>query len=211
MQNRLSIDDSGHRDEIASLRMRGADRLDPVRFHFIETLARRAPQHKGAVKRILEGKLTDALGAYRERLEQATNTITHTAKHAVAEKTYRLSPLAGLARHIAQHSPEYDEAGLAEGPGPRPELKAVRNFRNTWSKLSVDKQLRQAIEQAPENAGPLNSHGLVLQSLASMRDISPDYLKRFMSYADSLLWLDQADRTSRPMSKKSAAAKTTKS
>ena len=205
------MDESGHSDEIASLRMSGADQLDPVRFHFIETLAKRVRQHHGAVKRILEGKLTDALGAYRERVEQATNTSTRIAKHAVVEKSYRLSPLAGLTRHIAQHSPEDDAAGLAEYPGSRPELKAIRHFRNTWSRLSVDQQLRQAIEQAPENAGPLNSHGLVLQSLALMRDISPDYLKRFMSYADSLLWLDQADRKNKPMLKKSATAKTTKS
>ncbi len=204
------MDKSEHNDEIASLRIIGADQLDPVRFHFIETLAKRLLQHQGAVKRILDDKLTDALATYRERLEQ-TNTTTRITKLARLEKKDRLSPLAELARHIVQHSPENDETGLADDPGFPPELKAIRNFRDTWSTLSVDKQVRQAIEQAPENAGPLNSHGLVLQSLALMRDISPDYLKRFMSYADSLLWLDQADRKNKPMSKKSATAKTTKS
>ena len=202
------MDKSEHNDEIASLRMKCADQLDPVRFHFIETLAKRALQHRGAARRILDGKLADALATYRERFEHA---ITRITKHAGLEKNERLSPLAELARHIAHHSPDYDETGLADDPVSHPELKTIRNFRNTWSTLSVDKQLRQAIEQAPENAGPLNSHGLVLQSLALMRDISPDYLKRFMSYADSLLWLDQADRKNKPMPKKSATAKTTKS
>ena len=35
---------------------------------------------------------------------------------------------------------------------------------------------------------------LVLRSLALMRDISPDYLNRFMSYADTLLCLDQGEK-----------------
>jgi hypothetical protein len=82
--------------------------------------------------------------------------------------------------------------------GARAELKSMRYFRNTWSRLSVDRQVTQAIEQGPENAGPLNSHLLVLRSLALMRDISPDYLNRFVSYVDTLLWLDQADRKNRP-------------
>ena len=202
------MDKFDHNEEIASMRIMGADQLDPVRFHFIETLAKRMLQHQGAVKRILGDKLADALATYRERFE---HTITRITKDAGPEKNDRQSPLAELARHIAQYSHERDETGLAENPGPHPELKAIRNFRDIWSTLSVDKQVRQAIEQAPENAGPLNSHGLVLQSLALMRDISPDYLKRFMSYADSLLWLDQADRKNKPVLKKSTTAKTAKS
>jgi hypothetical protein len=35
---------------------------------------------------------------------------------------------------------------------------------------------------------------VVLRSLALMRDISPDYLNRFMSYVDALLCLEQVDR-----------------
>ena len=66
----------------------------------------------------------------------------------------------------------------------------MRQFRNTWSKLSANKQLAQALDTAPKNAGPINSHMLVLRSLALMREISPDYLNRFMSYADTLLCLD---------------------
>ncbi len=43
----------------------------------------------------------------------------------------------------------------------------------------------------PENAGPLNSHHLVHRSLLLMRDLSPEYLNRFMTYVDTLLWVDQ--------------------
>jgi hypothetical protein len=56
----------------------------------------------------------------------------------------------------------------------------------------VDRQASQAIARGPANAGPLNSHMLVLRSLLSMRDLSADYLCCFVSYADTLLRLEQA-------------------
>jgi hypothetical protein len=109
-------------------------------------------------------------------------------------------------RQLEQQSPDYADAPLAEHAGSRSELKTLRNFRNTWSKLSADKQAAQALEQAPTNAGPINSHMLVLRSLALMRDISPDYLNRFMSYADTLLCLDQCEKEKPGNPKKHQAA-----
>jgi hypothetical protein len=41
----------------------------------------------------------------------------------------------------------------------------------------------------------MNSQHLVLRSLERMRDIAPDYLQGFMSYIDTLIWLDHADPT----------------
>ncbi len=111
-------------------------------------------------------------------------------------------PLAGLVEHLAQQSslalpaPAADAAtpsrDAAAPAGPPTELKALRYFRSTWSRLSVDQQLARSIARQPANAGPLNSHLLVLRSLKSMRALSPDYLRRFVSYVDTLFWLDQA-------------------
>jgi hypothetical protein len=72
------------------------------------------------------------------------------------------------------------------------ELKSVAWFHETWSKLSTEQQLTQTLAQAPENAGPMNSQHLVLRSLQAMRDIAPDYLQSFMSYIDTLIWLEHA-------------------
>ncbi|WP_407277860.1 DUF2894 domain-containing protein [Aromatoleum evansii] len=117
-----------------------------------------------------------------------------------------LSPLSGLLAHICRHTPEGASGDAAHG-GHRagaaftapPELKSLSYFRSTWSRLSLDRQLSDAFAQAPENAGPLNSHHLVLQALGQMRDISPEYLRQFMSYVDALLWLDQADSNRIPV------------
>jgi hypothetical protein len=178
-----------------------ADRFDPVRLHFLEALARRTQDHQGAVKHLLEDKLTRALATYQERFTQHANSASDLQR---LESPPQPTALSELTRTLTQHLPKNapantdgkaDESGDGSDAsmGSRPELKSIRYFRNTWSKLSVDKQLSQAIAQGPENAGPLNSHQLVLRSLSVMRDISPDYLNRFMSYVDALLWLDQAE------------------
>ena len=204
-----------HDHRLQALRVSGADRFDPVRFHFIEALARRVPAHCGAVRRVLESKLDAALAAYGERFEQAQSAAGDLVELSrfVAEvgKVDRHSGLAELTRDLAQRSREDGDCGVGEELGAPSELKALRYFRETWSTLSADRQLTQAIAQGPQNAGPLNSHRLVLRSLALMREISPDYLKRFMSYADTLLRLDQVaprPATRKPLSsaKKGARA-----
>lgn len=103
-------------------------------------------------------------------------------------------PLGELLAHLDQHRTDVADVSepIAAARGqPRGELKSVRVFRRTWSKLRVDQQLSEALAQAPKDAGPLNSHALVLQSLRVMRDICPEYLEQFVGYIDALLWLDQ--------------------
>lgn len=175
------------RQQLSELRLQGAHQLDPVRFHYLETLAMRLPAVHRDAQRVLEAKLAAALAAYRARFEQARSGTESVS--CPAAPVHRPS-LAGL---IPMH---------AGTDASHPELKSLRYFRNTWSKLSVDRQVKKAFEQGPENAGPLNSHRLVLRSLQLMRDISPDYLNRFMSHVDALLWLDQADPKNKAAVKK---------
>ncbi|CAJ3399657.1 chemotaxis motB protein [Burkholderia pseudomallei] len=73
----------------------------------------------------------------------------------------------------------------------RAEPELLDYFRETWSKLSADSQLRASLEQVPKNAGPLNSSSLVHRSLSLMRELSPEYLRQFLSYVDALSWLQQ--------------------
>lgn len=175
-------------------------RFEQARSHAGEVLQCTAAQHPEAAEAMqLLFAAGDFAGLHRHAADLARN----------AGQT----PLAGLAAYLAQHSPVAAEGSLAadaQVPAGAPaELKAVRYFRDTWSKLSVEQQLAQALAQGPENAGPLNSHLLVLRSLKLMRDLSPDYLNRFMSYVDALLWLDQADSVGTPVIRKTPpAAKT---
>ena len=183
------------------LRQQGAERYNPVTFHYMEALARRMDGQAPAVRQLLEKKLqlalTDYQAAYQADPGKAQSMGAVGTQTATVAQPPAPSALGQLLTSMAHHSP-----ALASSPWPipsstRPELKSVRNFRNTWSQLSAQKQVAQALGQAPKNAGPINSHMLVLRSLALMRDISPDYLNRFMSYADTLLCLEQPDHPTR--------------
>ncbi|KRB87411.1 hypothetical protein ASE07_20060 [Noviherbaspirillum sp. Root189] len=131
------------------------------------------------------------------------SALVHRLEHHSSES-------AEGAGGVDTHARTNTEMHAESPPKTRSELKTIRKFRNTWSKLSADKQVAQALEQAPANAGPINSHMLVLRSLALMRDISPDYLNRFMSYADTLLCLDQGEKEKPAIPKKQKAAKAPK-
>ncbi len=93
---------------------------------------------------------------------------------------------------------------------PTLELKTVRESRATWAKMSVERQLSLAMKQAPQNAGPINSHMLVLRSLAMMQDIAPGYLSHFVSYVDTLLFLDPGEMVAPVNRKKTVPAKSAK-
>lgn len=119
------------------------------------------------------------------------------ARLAARDRRSPLAGLAGLAESGARSAVPDDAVSPTGDDGARDELRSLRIFRNIWAQRAAERLASQAIERAPANAGPLNSHMLVLRSLAAMRDLSPDYLNRFVSYADTLLRLDQAGRKGR--------------
>ena len=54
-------------DLLASLRNHGAPQFDPVRFHYLETLAQRLRDASDAVRPILEDKLQAAVADYKAK------------------------------------------------------------------------------------------------------------------------------------------------
>ena len=164
---------------IDALKTRGAHCFEPVQFRFIETLARRAAQQPGLTRRLLDAKLLRLLAAHGEAFAQAGPAVSPPVA------TTR-GPLAELVDQLARHA-------QLEPDGSPTELKTLRHFRSTWSRLSADRRLTQSLAKVPNNAGPLNSQHLVHQALSVMRELSPAYLERFMSHVDALLWLDQVN------------------
>jgi hypothetical protein len=186
---------------IDAWRERGDHRFDPVRFRLIEVLARRADAYSGDARRILDDKVARLLAAYGEDLGKARCEEAAPAPRSTGTEgqAYR-GAFAELIEHIAQHAVMPGEGpatrGAVSGLASAPELKTLKYFRSTWSKLSADRRLTQSLAKVPDNAGPLNSHHLVYRSLTLMRDLSPEYLNRFMSYVDGLLWIDQVNSAS---------------
>lgn len=194
---------------IAALRACGAHQWDPARFCFIEALARRAAAHSGAVRQVLDGKLAAALAAYSAQQVAAQADAQTTAQaDAQARQQHSARPagqqLRDLAQQLDRHVWATGDAPTADAVSAPAELKALQHFRSTWSRLSVDRQLIHAKAKLPENAGPLNSHRLVLRALQCMQDTAPAYLSRFMASVDTLLWLDQASVGGPPAASHSA-------
>lgn len=73
---------------------------------------------------------------------------------------------------------------------------AMRLFRESLGQVTIDKRVSKAINDGPQSPGPFNPQGLTIRSLAKMRDVSPQYLHRFVSYIDTLLALQQIDASS---------------
>jgi Protein of unknown function (DUF2894) len=175
-------------------REQGADRLDPVRFRFIEALDRRAAGHGGEARRILDDRLSKLLEAYTDDLESAACRAADAGSTISAREPAR-GALAELIDSIASRVPAGGDGPAADNavhrPSSYPELEVLDYFREIWSKVSTERQLRQSLEQVPGNAGPLNSSNLVHRSLSLMRELSPGYLQRFLSYVDALSWMEQ--------------------
>nr|WP_249170713.1 DUF2894 domain-containing protein [Burkholderia vietnamiensis] len=154
-----------------------ADRLDPVRFHRLDALARRTAALDGDARALLDARLATLLDAFAAIVARASEDVNASATATAAAR----GALAGLVARLARDA-------QADRRGIDPEL--IDYFRATWSKVRTEQQYRQSLDQVPRNAGPLNSNSLVHRSLATMRELSPDYLQQFLSYIDALAWLE---------------------
>ncbi|QGZ57300.1 DUF2894 domain-containing protein [Paraburkholderia acidiphila] len=163
-------------------RARGADQLDPVRFHLIEALERRAAAHAGETRRLIDARLAQLLGAFADDLAREASKFTHELRDDPAR-----SELGRLVDSLARAEPAQPATRVRHEPDP----ELVEYFRQTWSRVRSEKQLRQSLDQVPRNAGPLNSSSLVHRALSLMREVSPGYLQQFLAYADALSWLEQ--------------------
>jgi hypothetical protein len=186
---------------LAEWRERGADRLDPVRFRLIEALERRAASRKGGTRGILERRLSELIATYGDHLRRAATQPV--ANSAAPRQQLGRGALGRLVDEMTADQPQPARAkssatgtlharmnsnAASEAPGPEHEVLAY--FREVWSKVSAEKTLRESHGQVPANAGPLNSQSLVHRSLALMHEVSPAYLRQFLSYVDALSLLE---------------------
>lgn len=125
--------------QLAALAAGGADRFDPVRFQFIEALARRARQQREPVARLLEAKAGLALRDYRDGLAAAR---TQAAAHA--------------GQLQARHPAAADEIQRLYGAFAFRELAALEHRLAAQGGRSALAELRALLQQgapAPEAGG----------------------------------------------------------
>ena len=155
---------------------------------------------------MLDERLKHLLAVYEADLAKATEAKKE-------RKTPSSAPVAGGLTELLAHVAERTGVAAGNATASASDLKSLRYFRSTWSRLSADRRLNQSQAKMPENAGPLNSQHLVHRAITLMRDVSPDYLNRLMSYVDTLSWIEQANAsapppaTARPEGRKAARNK----
>jgi hypothetical protein len=172
--------------------------FDPVGWHYTEQLSHRARQVSGVTRALLQAKLDTALHTLQARFDaEKTKGLASKAIDRASP-----SPLAQLLQDITPAASRVSTTETGAWPDESPHM---RQFRQQLGHIRVQKQVSQALAQGPQNAGPINSHMLVLRSLACMRDVSPDYLNRFMAYVDTLLCLEEATAL-KPSARKPAGA-----
>ncbi|WP_082926514.1 DUF2894 domain-containing protein [Cupriavidus sp. D384] len=193
----------------------GADRADPVRFRFIDALARRASGYDGQARQLLEQRLAGLIADFGDGLARTPggNPSSDGPADTLQPQPGMRSDLASLTERLvrstqpaaaatpqapqapdapnAPHAPHAAHALAANEQRARHAEPALADyFRETWARVSVDRQLRASQAGVPENAGPLNTNHLVHRSLSLMREVSPGYLEQFLSYVDALSWLE---------------------
>lgn len=167
----------------------------------VTTTCEKYPEAAAQLQRLFAGGDFNGLRRLRDTLEAETQCA------GLATLVSRLE----LALAEVGHAPPHHAASRATATGsPIRELKTVRESRATWARMSVDRQVSLAMKQAPLNAGPINSHMLVLRSLTMMQEISPDYLSYLVSYVDTLRSLDPGEKDVPVKRKKATPAKAVK-
>lgn len=180
-----------------ALREAGAPQRTPLRWHHLTQLQARLAALPPDVSAQLEDHVERALQACEHDLARAPSP----AKKPRTVPAPRHAALAALNQHLRQHHERTARDAALAGEAIDPsELASLRRFRASWSRIAAEDQVAQAMSRTPDNAGPLNSHALVLRSLALMRELSPDYLRRFMTQLDALWWLE--DLGQRPVAAK---------
>lgn len=183
-------------EALQSLKAHGLDRYDPARFHYLQVLAARVPAQPVAVQQVLLQKLSTAATDYGVRARAAHATASSCAPVGRGTAApLRDCALAQLNRTLRTRSEEnsgdvFSGSGSG-GVGSVSELRSVRQFAQVWTQICAERQVTHALARGPQNAGPLNSHRLVLRSLEMMRTLSPHYLQHFLSQMDTLLALEQ--------------------
>ena len=171
--------------QLQAWRTRGAERMDPVRFAFLDALAARAHAHDGAARRLLDARLSALIAAYASDLAGWT---PRPSQADTSSDGSALRPLvAALRDRVPKQAMADTRADAAVGHTP----SALEEARRVWTQVRTDSQLRASLDDLPADAGPLNSGKLVHRALHFMRDVSPGYLQHFIAYTDALSSLER--------------------
>ena len=167
---------------LAAWPVEDGDRCDPIGFARIDALARRTAAMSGPVRTLLDARLGELVDAYAPRTRHP-RPVTEAALTGPG-------PGAGGLAALLVHLGRGETTAGAPDPTHAVATEALDEMRRLSTAVRTESQVRQALDQAPENAGPLNSANLVHRALVVMSEQAPGYLHAFMDYVDTLARLE---------------------
>lgn len=192
--------------QLEELRDCGANRANPARFRYLESLALRL-RARGLQQSRHWQKLEQAISDYQASYESTAQPSQNAEAHStslLADLLERLNQSPDIQATEPRSMLEQLVFGApAEGSRPtqgmpntgtRQPLKAMTRAHADRGEQALQDRIRHAIEHAPKDAGPINAHRLVSRALAEMQKLSPEYLNRFVSYTDTLMALERMGR-----------------
>ncbi|WP_372879249.1 DUF2894 domain-containing protein [Spongiibacter marinus] len=190
--------------------------FDPPRLRGVESLLERAQQQRPSVQAPLLRRAASMLADYRRDCEQFSEQPSRLAGVLATRRSGAASALRALQAQLNRDTPDDAASDEASSPisallrqqefsllgasqshtpdnatsEPPKELRALRQLRSRQRHQDIEQRIDQAIQNAPQDPGPLNPQMLAIRSLTNMRERSPAYLKQFVGYLDTLLWLE---------------------
>ena len=130
-------------------------------------------------------------------LPSLTDQIAQAGQSRQRECGKQILPLTLMQKQeqeivAAIRNPSGDPGTPAAGGDGR--LRAIPFFEKNWADDHAHRFVSSAITNVPEDPGHLNSQMLVTRCLTAMSHLAPDYLRHWIRYMESLLWLEGAGR-----------------
>jgi len=76
-------------------------------------------------------------------------------------------------------------------------LKSSVMYQKFQHQKRIDHFIDNALNETPENPGPLNPEILAIRLLKQINELSPEYINRYVGYFETLQWLEQEIRPSK--------------
>ena len=173
-------------------REQGLDQHDALRFQAMTALAERASRGSAVLQARLLERLETLAADYGRKLSSMTALDEGVEAPLAALRDKHSLSSSALCGPLSVLVGDMTARVRASGREPgQPDQDMLDYFRDLGVQIRIARQARQALEQAPANAGPLNSAFLAYRALTLMHQQSPGYLRRFLTYMDTLASLER--------------------
>ncbi|TXS93033.1 DUF2894 domain-containing protein [Parahaliea maris] len=177
-----------------------ADRVETARSDWVErarALYEREPALAPAINSALEGWNGRALARLEKSQELSREPGPLLALVSQIEALHRDSPVEESAGGLEHQLRQQELQLLAEygSTVERQELRSARSYRQRMQRTGAEQLLAHSVAEAPQESGPLNPQKLATRALSTMQQLSPACSARFVSWLNTLLYLEKLDQS----------------